>query len=79
MECLSEKLARPVVDLPNAPATVVATIALRGGGIIDRIENPEKEVGTVSALRNMAHRMSSAEAPSRADTFKESPRFPIRR
>jgi nucleoside-triphosphatase len=39
MECLSAKFTRLIVDLLDAPITVVATIALRGGGIIDRIKN----------------------------------------
>jgi len=39
MECLSGKFTRLVVDLLDAPVMVVATIALRGGGIIDRIKN----------------------------------------
>jgi nucleoside-triphosphatase len=39
MECLSGKFTRLVVDLLDAPVMVVATIALRGGGIIERIKN----------------------------------------
>ncbi len=39
MECLSEKFIRLVADLLDAPVTVVATIPLRGTGIIDRIKN----------------------------------------
>jgi len=38
MECLSGKFTRLVVDLLGAPVMVVATIALHGGGIIDRIK-----------------------------------------
>jgi nucleoside-triphosphatase len=39
MECLSEKFTRLVVRVLDAPVMVVATIALYGGGIIDRIKN----------------------------------------
>jgi nucleoside-triphosphatase len=39
MEFLSGKFARLVVDLLDGPVMVVATIALRGGGIIDHIKN----------------------------------------
>jgi nucleoside-triphosphatase len=39
MECLSVKFTRLIVDLLDAPVTVVATIALHGGGIIERIKN----------------------------------------
>ena len=38
MECLSLNFRRIVLDLLNAPVTVVATIALHGGGIIDGIK-----------------------------------------
>lgn len=38
MECLSEKFTRLIVNLLDAPIMVVATIALRGEGIIDRIK-----------------------------------------
>jgi len=38
MECLSMKFRRIVLDLLDAPVTVVATIALHGGGIIDSIK-----------------------------------------
>jgi nucleoside-triphosphatase len=38
MECLSERFTRLVVDLLDAPVAVVATIALHGGDIIDRIK-----------------------------------------
>jgi nucleoside-triphosphatase len=38
MECLSETFARLVADLLDAPVMVVATIALHGGGIIERIK-----------------------------------------
>lgn len=39
MECLSGQFTRLVVSLLDAPVPVVATIALHGGGIIDRIKN----------------------------------------
>ncbi|MGD0232314.1 MAG: nucleoside-triphosphatase [Syntrophorhabdales bacterium] len=39
MECLSGKFTRIVVDLLDAPVLVVATIALHGGGLIDRIKS----------------------------------------
>jgi nucleoside-triphosphatase len=38
MECLSVKFTRVVVDLLDAPVMMVATIALHGGDIIDRIK-----------------------------------------
>ena len=39
MECMSGEFTRLVVDLLDAPVMVVATVALRGGGIIGRIKN----------------------------------------
>ena len=38
MECLSEKFTRLIIDLLDAPVMVVATFALQGEGIIDRIK-----------------------------------------
>ena len=38
MECLSEKFSRLMGDLLDAPVILVATIALHGGGIIERIK-----------------------------------------
>lgn len=38
MECLSVKFTRMVIALLDAPVMMVATIALYGGGIIDRIK-----------------------------------------
>ncbi len=38
MECLSVKFTCLVVDLLDAPVMMVATVALHGGGIIDRIK-----------------------------------------